>query len=60
MKARLLAGSLLVTAMTLGISAVTLANGGDDECTVATLDGLYVFTANSPPTLAPVAEKRWP
>jgi hypothetical protein len=43
---RILAGGVLAIAMTLVIPGVTLANGGDDECTVATLNGLYVFTAS--------------
>jgi len=42
-----LVASLVVAAMILGVSGVALANGKDeDECTVATLDGLYVFTAS--------------
>jgi hypothetical protein len=42
-----LVASLVVAAMILGISGVSLADSEDqDECTVATLDGLYVFTAS--------------
>ena len=40
-----LVGSLLVAAITLGISAVALASNGP-KCTLGTLDGLYVFTAS--------------
>jgi hypothetical protein len=40
----LLAGSLLVAAMTFGIPGVALAQAGP-KCTLSTLDGLYVFTA---------------
>ena len=47
MKARwaLLAGSLLVAAMTFGISGIAPADAGE-KCTDATLDGFYVFTAS--------------
>ena len=41
----LLAGGLLVAAMTFGVSGIAPADA-KDECTDATLDGFYVFTAN--------------
>src|SRR5262245_30360191 len=40
----MIVGTLLVTAMTLGLSGV--ARAGGPKCTVAMLDGLYVFTAS--------------
>ena len=47
MKSRwaLLAGGLLVAAMTFGVSGIASANGRD-RCTDAALDGFYVFTAS--------------
>lgn len=41
----LLAGGLLMAAMTFGISGITSADARD-KCTDATLDGFYVFTAS--------------
>jgi hypothetical protein len=47
---------LVVAAMILGISGVTLADSGDDKCTVATLDGFYVFTASGFTIVSGVAQ----
>jgi hypothetical protein len=41
----MLAGSVLVAAMILGISGIAPADPGE-KCTDATLDGFYVFTAS--------------
>ena len=41
----LLVAGLLVATMALGVSGVALAEHGGHRCTVATLDGLYVFAA---------------
>ena len=56
MKARwvLLAGSLLVIAMTLGIAGVASADG--PKCTLAFLDGFYVLTANGFTIVGDVAQ----
>jgi hypothetical protein len=40
-----LAAAVLVATMTWGVSGVALAEHHGHECTVATLDGLYVFAA---------------
>jgi hypothetical protein len=47
-----LAGTLLVAAITSGISGVVLASDGP-KCTLGTLDGLYVFTATGFTTISP-------
>ena len=41
----LLVAVLLGAAIALGVSGVALAQHGGHRCTVATLDGLYVFAA---------------
>jgi len=47
---RLMKGSVLIAAIGLGVSSVVLADdekaNGVRNCTVATLDGLYVFAAS--------------
>ena len=40
-----LAAAVLVATMTLGVSGVALAKDDEHGCTVAILDGLYVFAA---------------
>jgi hypothetical protein len=49
----LLAAALLAAAMELWVSDAALAHGHRDTCTVATLDGLYVFTATGFTTISP-------
>jgi hypothetical protein len=41
----LLAAALLAPTMVLGVSGVALADDDGHRCTVATLDGLYIFAA---------------
>ena len=41
----LLAAALLAATMAFGVSGVALADDDEQRCTVATLDGLYVFAA---------------
>ena len=55
----LLVGSLLVTAMILGIAGVTPADPGQ-KCKDSMLDGLYVFTATGFGNVVPGPPNRKP
>ena len=58
------AAALALAAMVLSVSGVTLANDGEPGCTVAKLDGLYVFAATgftipTPDAALPKAIVEW-